>query len=195
MAFEIPRLRRWFALGAIAVSLVVAGAYIHRRHQARDALKHIPGKIGVDIQQTAEGFKVSKSDQGRTLFTIQASKAVQFKLGGRAELKNVTITLYGRDASRYDQIYGDDFSYDPQSGDVLAKGEVRIDLEANPEGLLKPDQSVPTNLKNPVHLITRDLIFNQKTGDAFTDAKVDITMPQAGGSAVGMHYAAKDNAL
>ena len=195
MPIFITRLRHWLAFAAIAVSLVVAGAYLSRRKQGRDALKSIPGKIGLDIQQTAEGFKVSKSDQGRTLFTIQASKAVQFKLGGRAELKNVTITLYGRDASRYDQIYGDDFSYDPESGDVLAKGEVRIDLEANPEGLLKPDQSAPTTLRNPVHLVTRDLVFNQKTGDAYTDEKVDIAMPQAAGSAMGMHYAAKDNAL
>jgi lipopolysaccharide export system protein LptA len=195
MPIFITRLRHWVAFAAIAVSLVVAGAFLHRRKQGRDVLKSVPGKIGLDIQQTAEGFKVSKSEQGRTIFTIRASKAVQFKMGGRAELKNVTITLYGRDASRYDQIYGDDFSYDPESGDVLAKGEVRIDLEANPEGLLKPDQAAPTTLKNPVHLVTRDLIFNQKTGDAFTDAKVDIEMPQAGGSAVGMHYAAKDNAL
>src|ERR1700746_785137 len=174
MPLQITRLRRWLAVAAITLSLVVAGVYYHRRRQATDVLKNVPGKIGLDIQQTAEGFKVSKSEQGRTLFTIQASKAVQFKLGGRAELHNVTITVYGRDSSRYDQIYGDNFSYDPQSGDVLAKGEVRIDLEANPEGLLKPDQSVPTNLKNPVHLITRDLVFNQKTGDAFTSAKVDL---------------------
>src|SRR6266481_8367359 len=143
MPLEIPRLRRWFALAAIVATLAVLGVYVHRRSQIRDVLKNVPGKMGVDIQQTAEGFKVSKSEQGHTLFTIQASKAVQFKLGGRAELHNVKITLYGRDTSRYDQIYGDDFSYDPQTGDVIAKGEVRIDLEANPEGLLKPDQSVP----------------------------------------------------
>jgi lipopolysaccharide export system protein LptA len=195
MPVLIPRLRRWFALAAIAVSLVVAGVYLHRRSQVRDVLKHIPGKIGVDIQQTAEGFKVSKSAGGRTLFTIQASKAVQFKLGGHAELHNVTITLFGRDSSRYDQIYGDDFAYDQQSGDVTAKGLVRIDLEANPEGLLKPDQSVPAGMKNPIHLITRDLVFNQKSGDAFTIAKVELRMPQASGSAMGAHYAAKDNVL
>jgi len=195
MPVQIPRLRRWFGLAAIAVSLVVAGVYLHRRSQVRDVLKHIPGKIGVDIQQTAEGFKVSKSAGGRTLFTIQASKAVQFKLGGHAELHNVTITLFGRDSSRYDQIYGDDFAYDQQSGDVTAKGLVRIDLEANPEGLLKPDQSVPVGMKNPIHLITRDLVFNQKSGDAFTTAKVELRMPQASGSALGAHYAAKDNVL
>jgi lipopolysaccharide export system protein LptA len=195
MPIQVIRLRRWLAFAAIAVSLVVAGVFLHRRKQAADVLKGVPGKIGLNIQQTAEGFKVSKSEQGRTLFTIQASKAVQFKMGGRAELHNVTITLFGRDSSRFDQIYGDDFSYDPQSGDVLAKGEVRIDLEANPEGLINPDQSIPTDLKNPVHLVTRNLVFNQKSGDAFTDSKVDLSMPQATGSALGLHYAAKDNVL
>src|SRR5215467_4875324 len=161
MPLQITHLRRWFALAAITVSLVVAGVYYHRRRLATDVTKNIPGKIGLDIQQTAEGFKVSKSEQGRTLFTIQASKAVQFKLGGRAELHNVTITLFGRDSSRYDQIYGDDFAYDPQTGDVTAKGEVRIDLEANPEGILKPDQAVPDAMKNPIHLVTSNLLFNQ----------------------------------
>jgi lipopolysaccharide export system protein LptA len=180
---------------ALVLSAVVLGIYVHRRHQSRDVLKQLPGKMNLDIQQTAEGFKVSKSEQGHTLFTIQASKAVQFKLGGRAELHNVRITLYGRDTSRYDQIYGDDFAYDPQSGDVTAKGEVRIDLEANPEGLLKPDQSKPAVMKNPIHLVTRDVVFNQKTGDAFTPALVQLQMPQVGGSAKGLHYTANDNVL
>ncbi len=195
MPLQIPRLRRWLVLAAVLLSLSVAGAYLHRRRLARDVLKQIPGKMNLDIQQTAEGFKVSKSDQGRTLFTIQASKAVQFKLGGRAELHNVKITLYGRDASRYDQIYGDDFAYDPQTGDVTAKGEVRIDLEANPEGILKPDQAKPSDMKNPIHLVTRDLVFNQKTGNAFTPAQVELRMAQAGGTATGVHYTAKDNVL
>jgi lipopolysaccharide export system protein LptA len=195
MPIQIPSLRRWLVVAALMLCLVVVGVYVHRRRQVREVFKQIPAKMNVDIQQTAEGFKVSKSAQGRTLFTIQASKAVQFKTGGRAELHHVTITLYGRDASRYDQIYGDDFGYDSQTGDVTAKGEVRIDLEANPEGLLKPDQSRPEGMKNPIHLVTRDLIFNQKTGNAFTRAKVELQMPQATGSATGIHYTAKDNVL
>ena len=35
---------------------------------------------------------------------------------------------------RFDQIYGADFEFDPQSGDVVGKGQVQMDLEANPEG-------------------------------------------------------------
>ncbi len=195
MPLQITRLRRWLVATALLLICVVAGIYVHRRRQARDVFKQIPGKMNLDIQQTAEGFKVSKSEQGHTLFTIQANKAVQFKLGGRAELHNVKITLYGRDTSRYDQIYGDDFAYDPQSGNVTAKGEVRIDLEANPEGLLKPDQSKPTVMRNPIHLVTRDVVFNQKTGDAFTPSQVELQMPQVGGSARGLHYRASDNVL
>jgi len=72
---------------------------------------------------------------------------------------------------------------------------VRIDLEANPEGILKPDQSKPEGMKNPIRLVTSNLVFNQKTGNAFTPAKVELRMAQATGSAIGVHYFAKDNVL
>src|SRR5437879_11543451 len=98
--------------------------------RAKYVLKEIPGKIGYDIKQTATGFQLSKSEGGRTIFTIQAADLKEFKLNGRAELHNVSIVLYGRDSSRFDQIYGDDFAYDPKSGDITAKGEVQIQLKA-----------------------------------------------------------------
>ena len=195
MSFSISRLRRWILGAAIASVLLVTGAYFYARHRVQNALKQIPDKIGLDIKQSATGFTVSKSEQGRTLFKVQASKAVQFKQGGHAELHDVTITLFGRDSNRFDRIYGDDFEYDQQTGTVTAEGEVQIDLEANPEGLLSPDQSAPRDLKTPIHLKTRGLIFNQKTGDAYTPEKVDFQLPQAVGSAVGVHYTAKTNLL
>src|SRR5205807_383243 len=163
MPLQISHLRRWFALGAIGMVLLVAGMYLYARHKVRNALKEVPEKIGLEVQQTAQGFTISRSEQGHTLFKVQASKAIQFKQGGRAELHDVAITLYGRDSTRFDQIYGSDFLYDPQSGDVTAQGEVQIDLEANPQGLAKPDQAVPKELKDPIHLKTTGLTFNQKT--------------------------------
>ncbi len=195
MPVQIARLRRWFAAGAILVMGVVAGAYFYARWRARDALKEVPGKIGIEIQQSAQGFTMSKSEQGRTIFKIQASKAIQYKQGGRAELHDVTIIVYGRDAARFDQIYGSDFEYDPKSGDVTSQGEVQIDLQANPEGVTSPDQAFPKELKNPIHLKTSGLVFNQKTGDAYTDSKVDFSIPQATGSAVGVNYTAKDGVM
>ena len=195
MPLRISRLRRWFAGGAIMVLLVVAGAYFYAKWRVRNALNEVPEKIGINIEQTAQGFTVSRSAAGRTIFKIQANRAVKFKEGARAELHDVMITLYGHDSTRFDQIYGADFEYDTQSGDITAKGEVNIDLEANPEGLIKPDQAPPKELKNPIHLKTTGLIFNQKTGNAFTKERVDFNIPQANGSAVGVSYVGKDNLL
>ena len=195
MPLSISRLRHWFAGAAIAVALVVAGVYFYARHRVQNALQQVPEKIGLEIKQSATGFTVSKSEQGRTLFKIEASKAVQFKQGGHAELHDVSITLYGRDADRYDRIYGSDFDYDQASGDISARGEVQIDLEANPEGILNPDQTVPKELKNPIHLKTSGLSFNQKTGNASTKEKVEFRLPQGSGSAMGMKYVAKTNVL
>jgi len=195
MTLPIYHLRRLLAVTAILLMVVVTGMYFYARHRARNVLKEVPGKIGYDIRQTASGFQFSKSDGGRTLFTIQASGLKRFVLGDRAELHNVNIILYGRDSSRYDQIYGDDFGYNPQTGDVTAKGDVQIDLVANPAGLASPDQSAPKALTNPIHLKTRDLVFNRDTGNAWTDARVEFSTPQATGWAVGVKYAGKSNVL
>src|SRR6267378_418331 len=195
MPLPIYRLRRWLLATAVLFTVVVVGMYFYARMRARNVLKEVPSKIGYDIKQTAQGFQFSKSDGGRTLFTIQGTDLKQFKLNGRAELHNVSIVLYGKDSSRFDQISGDDFAYDPKSGDITAKGEVQIDLEANPTGLTRPDQAIPKELKNPIHLKTRDLVFNRETGNAWTNARVEFHTSQASGSAVGVQYAGKAHML
>jgi len=195
MPLPVYRLRRWLAVIAVLFSAVVAGMYLYARLRQHSVLKSFPGKISYDIKQTASGFQFSKSEAGRTVFTIQAKNVKEFKLNGRAELHDVSIILYGRDTSRFDQIYGDDFTFDPKSGDVVARGEVQIDLEANPSGVTAPDQTTPKELKNPIHLKTSDLVFNRDSGDAFTNARVDFRTPQATGWAVGVRYSAKSATL
>ncbi len=169
--------------------------YFYARWSLHKVLHDVPAKMGLNIQQTAEGFSISKSEGGRTQFTVSASKAVQFKQGGRAELHNVKIIVYGKDASRFDQISGDDFEYDPASGDVSAKGRVLIDLQANPEGIRHSDQSPPEQATAPLHLETDDLVFNKNTGDASATGKVVFQTPQTMGSAIGVHYMAKDGTM
>jgi lipopolysaccharide export system protein LptA len=195
MSLPVYRLRRLLAVIAILLTLAVAGMYFYARSKALNAIKTVPGKIGLDIKQTAQGFQISKSDGKRTLFTVQASNVKEFKLNGNAELHNVSIILYGRDSSRFDQIYGDDFAYNQRTGDVTAKGEVQIDLVANPSGNQSADQAAPAELRNPIHLKTRDLVFNKDSGNAWTDARVEFRTPQASGWAVGAKYAGKTNTL
>src|SRR5271165_6238934 len=195
MPLPVYHLRRLLAVTAVLLTLVVAGMYFYARSRTTNVLKTIPGKIGYDVKQTAHGFQFSKSDGKRTLFTVEASDVKEFKLNGNAELHHVSIVLYGRDSSRFDQIYGDDFSYNQKTGNVTAMGDVQIDLVANPAGLASPDQSTPKALKNPIHLKTRDLIFNKDSGNASTDARVEFQTPQGTGWAVGVKYAGKSNTL
>ncbi|MGB7556519.1 MAG: LPS export ABC transporter periplasmic protein LptC [Candidatus Korobacteraceae bacterium] len=195
MLQSTAQVRKWLVVGVVLLVAVVTVSYWIARSRVSPTLHNVPAQLGLDIQQTSDGFSLSKSEGGHTLYTIRASKAVQFKAGGHADLRNVHIVVYGHEHDRYDQIYGDQFTYDPRTGDINAVGEVHIDLQGNAEGPQKPDQAPPAELKNPLHLVTRSLIFNQKTGIAHTDEMVQFRTVQAYGSAKGAYYDSKSNEL
>jgi lipopolysaccharide export system protein LptA len=195
MVSQVSRLRRWFALGAILMIAIVAGMFLFARWRLSKVAHNVPAKIGLNIQQTAEGFSISKSVEGRTHFTVSASKAVQFKEGGRAELHQVKIIVFGKDSSRFDRISGDNFEYDPSSGNIAAKGTVLIDLEANPEGIRHTDQSPPVKNRESMHVETDGLTFNKNTGNAHTAGKVVFHTQQASGSSIGMDYVAEKGVM
>lgn len=187
-------LRKWFAIAAVLLVLVVAGFFAAARWQVR-RIERKAQDLGVEVQSSTSGFTLSKSEGGRTLFTVQAAKAIEYKQGGRAELRGVSIVLYGKDSTRFDQIYGSQFIYDPQTGEIHAKGTVEIDLEGNAEGPWRPDQAPPRELKNPIHLKTSGLVFNQKTGFAATEERIEFRLPRASGSAVGATFDSKTGVL
>jgi lipopolysaccharide export system protein LptA len=195
MLQSIAQVRRWLVGSVCVLIAAVTLSYWIARSRIQPVLHNVPQQLGIDIQQTSDGFSLSKSEGGRTIYTIKASKAVQFKKGGHAELKNVDIVVYGKNHDRYDQIYGDHFTYDQSTGDIKAVGEVHIDLQGNADGPSKPDQAPPAELKNPLHLVTRSLTFNQKTGIAQTDDVVNFQSEQATGSAKGAYYDSKQNEL
>ena len=186
----IRRLRRWIVAAAILLMIVLVGFYGYGRYRVRNVLKTLPNKLGVDVQQSADTFSISKSEGGRTLFTVKASKEIQYKTG-RAELHDVNIVVYGRESNRFDQIYGSQFEYDPKSGDITAAGEVQIDLEGNTEGLVRPDLTPPAELKNPIHLKTSGLVFNRNSGIAKTNEQIEFRIPQVSGTAIGATYDSK----
>ena len=195
MSQSVAHVRKWLVGFGVALLVVVTASYFIARVRVKPQLHSIPKQLGIDIQQTSEGFSLSKSEGGRTIFIIRASNAVQFKKGGHADLKNVHIVVYGKAHERYDQIYGKEFTYDPESGAITALGEVNIDLQGYAEGPTKPDQAPPDELKNPIHITTKSLTFNQKTGKAHTDDEVEFRTLQASGTAKGADYDSNTNQL
>ena len=195
MPLDVPRLRRWFAAAAVLLVLVVGGWYAAGRWVERRVARELPKQLGVEIQQSTEGFTLSRSEGGRTLFTVKASRAIRLTSGGRAELKDVSVVVYGRRSNRFDQIYGSDFEYDPSTGNIAAKGEVHIDLESDVEGAERADLAPPAELKNPIHLKTSGLVFNHKTGRAETRERLEFRVPWASGTAAGISYDSATNVL
>jgi lipopolysaccharide export system protein LptA len=195
MSQSVAQVRKWLVGIGVALLVVVTASYFIAKARVKPQLHSIPKQLGIDIQQTSEGFALSKSEGGRTIFTIHASNAVQFKKGGHADLKNVHIVVYGKAHDRFDQIYGNEFTYNPETGDINAIGEVNIDLQGYTEGPTKPDQAPPEELKNPIHITTSSLSFNQKTGKAHTDDEVEFRTLQASGTAKGADYDSQTNEL
>jgi len=192
-----PRLlRKVLGGGAVLAVLVATGFYFRGVLGAR---VHAPevgrSNIPKEVAQVAKSFTFSKSEGGRTLFTIRASSFEQFKDGQRYELHEASIILYGKEGNRSDQIFGSDFQYDKTTGDVTAKGEVEIDLQATSPvpGTSKEDASQAT--RSMVHLKTSGLNFNEKTGLARTAEKIEFRVPEASGSAVGATYDSRGSTL
>jgi lipopolysaccharide export system protein LptA len=185
MPLDPKRLRKIFAAGAVLVFVIAVGFYLSGIFKDRGTIPEAPKNIPSNLSSTASGFNLSKSEGGKQLFTIHAASVEQFKGGGKAALHDVSITVFGRNQDRSDQIYGADFSYDPVAKVVSAEGEVRIDLEATSAAASSADAS---ETKNLIHVKTSALTFNENTGIAQTKAAIEFRVPEGNGSAVGATY-------
>jgi hypothetical protein len=116
----------------------VAGVYAQRavrESHARGAAKPL---VPLTVQQQSNEFSFSKVEQDRTLFTVRASHATQYKDENRALLQDVWITIYGREGNRNDNIHTSECSYEPKSGNVVCQGAVQIDLASTDPAGSKP---------------------------------------------------------
>lgn len=216
MAFRltIERLRTLVlvAAGVLVVALIASLALSHWK--SRLNLAEIPRRLGVDIEQESNGVTYTQARGGHTLFKIHASKVVQLKEGGKALLHDVQIELYGADGSRVDRIAGGEFEYDQKAGVATAAGPVEIVLmkpgmapavapKAKPEAADKGTgqgrgqgtaqgtvlgNAEQTAATGQIDVRTSGLTFNQKTGTATTDQRVDFTLEQGSGNAVGAQF-------
>jgi len=148
-------------------ALLVLVLYLVQRHRQRGQGVVIH-QLPLDIRQSATGWTLTRAVGGRTLFRAQAASAVRLRSGERAVLKQVTLQLFEAQGGRVDQIYGDEFDFDPASNEIRALGLVHIDLAGKPAAMpaSPAPRSPPTEESgNPIHIETNDLVFNVKSGN------------------------------
>jgi len=192
--FTIERIRT--AVLVAGVVLVVALGIVLARGRWKNPFKYrdIPKRLGADIQQQADGFTYTQSHGGHTLFKIHASRVVQLK-NDHAMLHDVIIELYGDDGSRLDRIAGAEFEYDQKSQIATAAGPVEITMTRPTASPTTPAPKLADHApihrdESPDHILvkTNGLRFDQKTGVATTDQRVDFAVTQGSGNAIGAAY-------
>jgi lipopolysaccharide export system protein LptA len=190
MGLTPAKLRTWILILAGCLVAAIAGFFLYGRWQGRRLGHDRPGGLETSIQQSTEGFTYSESRGGHTIYTLHASKAVQYKGGGHAELHDVSITLYGAEGQPANRIYGSDFDWDPVRGIARAVGEVQIDFQgaAPPGPQAGKTASDESENKNTVHVKTSGLVFNKQTGLASTTEKIEFRLAEAAGSATGASF-------
>src|ERR1700735_3748342 len=194
MRITVRGLQRWIVVTGSLLLVLIAGLIVYGRNRFRHIEKDLPGRLGMNIQQTASGFSYTQTSQGHALFTLKASKELQMK-SGHVLLHDVDITLYGPPGSgRTDRIYGSDFDYDQAHGVITSQGDVNIELQGTnqappPAGSTAGPASDPTS--NTIRVRTRGLTFLQKTGEAMTSQPVQFQLPRAAGTSVGADYNSK----
>ena len=189
MRVTIRGLRRWIVGAAALLLAVVAGFVIYGRSRFRHIEKDLPGRLGMNIQQTANTITFSQSTQGHTLFTLKAAKQVQMR-SGHVLLHDVDITLYGPPGSnRSDRIFGSDFDYDQGNGVIVSQGDVEIELQGTGAKAQAQTPAPGSDAdSNIIRVRTRGLTFLQKTGEASTTQAVEFQLPRGAGSSVGADY-------
>jgi LPS export ABC transporter protein LptC len=182
---EAERYARWAATAAAAIALIVAGVYGERAIRRSRASHVAPPIVPKAVQQQSAEFKFSKVEQDRTLFTVRASQATQYKDQNRTLLQDVFITIYGREGNRNDSIHTRECSYEPKTGAVRCEGEVQIDIQGiDPASGRMADKFI--------EIVTKNISFNRETGEASTPAPVEFRFPEGSGHGTGIIYNTDD---
>ncbi len=190
---------RALVLSLLAATALVTGAAYLRQSQ-RNVLDQAPppNRIPPNVTQSA-GFSLSKSEQGRTLFTVKALRARELKDSGKSLLEEVEIVTFGSQGNRHDRIFSKLCEYDAKTGRVHSEGEVEIELASLPGELPGPAGAAGSQRRAAVPVTagaetgaifvkTSGLTFEEKTGVASTDRAVEFRFSRGAGRAVGAVY-------
>jgi lipopolysaccharide export system protein LptA len=182
---EAARYARWAAMAAGFVATIVVVSYAVRA--IRSARRHsaVVAPVPSSVQQQMQTFSYSGTEGNRTIFTIRASRATEFKAGNPALLEDVWISIYGRNGDRDDSIHTRECSYAQKTGSVRCEGQVTIDIQPAKSQQAGPGQT-------SLHIKTGNLTFDGQTGEASTPAAVEFSLPQGHGRGVGVSYSTRE---
>ena len=201
MRITIERIRTLVLIAGVLL-LAALGAFLWLA-KAKNLLsrRDLPQRLGVDIRNEANGYTYVHAFGAHDQYRIHASKEVELK-NDRVELHDVQIDLYGEDGSRIDHIAGDEFEFDQKTGIASAKGPVEM-LLSRPQAPVRSGKdserlrgiSNADNASSQIDVKTSGVIFDRNSELVTTAERVNFSMTQGYGSAMGASYNAQTGYL
>lgn len=190
------RLRRirWILAGVLVAGAgLLAGTYFL---QPQTADLKVP-RVSLRVRETAHGFVLTRSEGERMIFRLKAALATQMQHREHTILRQVDLVVFDRDGVHADRISGEQFQYDPASGNVVAVGEVHIALEGQRAGAAEAEDNTTAGSSrgSPIEVTAQRLWFNTKTGLAVAGGGLDFRYWNAVGHADAARVEAGSNRL
>ena len=168
---QAARYARWAAAIAFVIAATVVAVFITRSARMARAQREAPKAVASTIRQESAEFTFSKVEQERTIYTVKASRATQFKDQDASELEDVTIIAYGRDSSRNDTLHTNKCTYQTGSGSIRCEGPAQMEIESADSPDHHPNERA-------IHVETSDVTFDRDSGEASTAAVVVFPLPE-----------------
>jgi len=191
---QAAKYARWSAGAALLLASLTAGVYLERKWVARREQQKGPPPAPQDVTRMSSGLTFSKEVGTQKIFTVEASKATDFRDKDASLLEDVKITIFGKTGERHDTIHTQSCQYDKTGGDITCSGEVQIDMQSR-AGAERAAKNPEISAQQRVHVDTRGVVFNRASGTARTDQTVKFFFPNGGGEAAGVEYHSEEGAV
>jgi lipopolysaccharide export system protein LptA len=185
-----------------AAVLVIVGYRWKSERAEKPAV--VPKPLPSNVSQQFSGYSYTRSDNGREIFTIRAARTVSIQ-GDVTVLNDVTVEVFGRTGNQHDLIRTRACDYNRKTKELLAEGNVLIELNAPPDAnpdnfpsgqelaLPRASADKKDGGRIPVFLETKHLSFIRQGSLVVTDAPVRFRAGDATGTAQGLDYATRDD--
>src|SRR5882757_4057561 len=99
---EAAKYARWSAAAALVLTGLTVSVYLKRGYIRYLEIKKAPAAAPVDVERHSSLLTFSKVEENRTIFTVEASKSIDFKSLNASDLEGVKITIFGKEGARHD---------------------------------------------------------------------------------------------
>ena len=182
---EAARYARWSATLALVLISITGAVYLRRFWGEYRDRKSAPAPAPENVDRQSSGLTFSKVDGQRTVFTVQASKSIDFKGKDDSRLEDVRITVFGKTGARHDVLHTQSCQYSKET--ISCSGPVQIEMQSAVDAArgAKPLMTVET----------RGVSFDRASGLAETAQPVKFSFPEGTGDAIGVQYRSEQGTL